>query len=161
MRPKHELAKGAPIVPIRGMISSDAPAILSILQESPEASLWSENGIQEAAADGMAWIAEQNGGVAGFLIGRVIADEFEILNMAVARAYRRRGIAGQLVREALECARMAGAKQAHLEVRASNEAAISLYWSYGFRQYGRRVRYYQYPLEDAYLFSVKLNSTPQ
>jgi ribosomal-protein-alanine N-acetyltransferase len=129
------------------MISSDAPNVLSILQESPEASLWPENGILESASHGMAWVAEQDGGVAGFLIGRVVADEFEILNMAVARAYRRRGIGGQLVRQALESSRMAGAKQAHLEVRASNEGAISLYMRYGFRQYGRRVGYYQFTVE--------------
>jgi ribosomal-protein-alanine N-acetyltransferase len=156
MRPGAESDKGSSIVVIRGMIAADAPAVLSILQESPEASLWSENGILESIIDGMAWVSEQDGRVAGFLIGRVVADEFEILNMGVAAAYRRRGIASRLVREALERARMAGAKKALLEVRASNEAAIHLYRRHGFQQYGQRLQYYQYPPEDAILFSVEM-----
>jgi len=156
MRPGAESEKGTSIVPIRGMISVDAPAVLSILQESPEASLWSENGVLESIIHGMAWIAEQDGRVAGFLIGRVVADEFEILNMGVAAACRRQGIASRLVREALERARMAGARNAHLEVRASNEAAISLYRRHGFQQQGRRDGYYQYPQEDALLFSMEM-----
>jgi [ribosomal protein S18]-alanine N-acetyltransferase len=151
-----ESEKVSPIVPIRGMISPDAPAVVSILQESPEASLWSENAILESILTGTAWIAEQDGRVAGFLIGRVVADEFEILNMGVAAAYRRRGIASRLVRDALERARMAGARNAHLEVRASNEPAISLYRRHGFQQCGRRDGYYQYSLEDALLFSVEI-----
>lgn len=154
-------AKNSSIVSIRAMTSSDAPAVVSILRESPEASLWAENSIVESANCGMAWVAEQDSNVAGFLIGRGVADEFEILNVAVAHAYRRRGIAGQLVRVALRCSRRAGAKRAYLEVRASNGAAIFLYSRHGFVQNGRRERYYQYPAEDALLFSVEMNSMQQ
>lgn len=158
-------AKGFSIIVIRGMISSDTPAVMSILRESPEASLWSEKSIFESAilgtSWGTSWVAEQDGCVAGFLIGRGVADEFEILNMAVARAQRRRGIAGQLVHEALLSARKAGAKRAYLEVRASNESAISLYARHGFTQSGRRERYYESPPEDALLFTVEMNSTQQ
>jgi ribosomal-protein-alanine N-acetyltransferase len=154
-------AKGSSIIVIRAMISSDVPAVVSILQESPEASLWSEKSIFGSAILGTSWIAEQDGCVAGFLIGRDVADEFEILNMAVARAHRRRGIAGQLVREALQSAGKQGAKRAYLEVRASNEAAISLYQRHGFTQSGRRERYYESPPEDALLFTVEMISTHQ
>jgi ribosomal-protein-alanine N-acetyltransferase len=157
MSSRGRSANGSSTCLIRGMISSDVPAVFSILQESPEASLWSEKSIGESSIHGMAWVAEQNGCVAGFLIGRAVADEFEILNMGVARAHRRRGIAGQLVQEALQCSRKAGARRAHLEVRASNQAAISLYKRYGFKRYGRRERYYQSPQEGAYLLSVEIN----
>jgi ribosomal-protein-alanine N-acetyltransferase len=156
MRPDGEPERVSSIVPIRGMISVDAPAVLSILQESPEATLWSENAILESIMHAVAWVAEQDGRVAGFLIGQVAADEFEILNIGVAAAYRRRGIASGLVREALKRARMGGARNAHLEVRASNEAAISLYRRHGFQQCGRRMQYYQYPREDAILLSVEM-----
>lgn len=154
-------AQGSSAILIRGMISSDAPAVMSILRESPEASFWSEKSIFESAVLGTSWVAEQDGCVAGFLIGRGVADEFEILNMAVARAQRRRGIAAQLVREALQRAGKAGAKRAYLEVRASNESAISLYARNGFTQSGRRERYYESPPEDALLFTVEMNSTQQ
>ena len=147
------------MIPIRRMIVSDGPAVLSILRESPEASLWSEEAIAESAVRGMAWVAEQDGVVAGFLIGRAVADEFEILNMAVSRAHRRRGIAGELVREALRCPQMAGARRAHLEVRASNQAAIALYVRHGFQPSGRRGQYYQHPAEDALLFTLEWKST--
>jgi ribosomal-protein-alanine N-acetyltransferase len=79
----------------------------------------------ESASQGIAWAAELDGCVAGILIGRVAADEFEILNLAVRQACRRRGVATQLVRAALDYARTAGATQTYLEVRASNEAAIA------------------------------------
>ena len=51
------------------MIPRDVPSVLSILRESPEASLWTENGILESAGAGMALVAEQEGAVAGFMIG--------------------------------------------------------------------------------------------
>ncbi|MBZ5645148.1 MAG: ribosomal protein S18-alanine N-acetyltransferase [Acidobacteriia bacterium] len=158
MGPGNELADERSAISVRAMIPSDVTSLLSILQESPEASLWTESGILEFAALGMALVAEQNGAVAGFLIGRAAADEFEILNMAVARAWRRRGIAGLLVTEALRRARTSGARRAHLEVRASNRAAIGLYERHGFAPSGRRGEYYQHPPEDALLFTVELRS---
>ena len=82
--------------------------------------------------------AELDGRVAGILIGRVAADEFEILNLAVGETSRRRGVATQLVSAALEFARTSGARQAYLEVRASNEGGIAFYTRLGFQVCGRR-----------------------
>jgi ribosomal-protein-alanine N-acetyltransferase len=148
-----------PAIPVRGMTSADVQAVLSILRESPETSQWSESSIQECAANGRAWVSEVHGAVAGFLIGRLVADEFEILNMAVARGHRRRGIAGELLRHSIQQARESGARRVHLEVRASNESAIRVYVRHSFSPGGRRVRYYQDPPEDALLFSLELEST--
>ncbi len=44
----------------------------------------------------------------------------------------------------------------HLEVRASNRAAIGLYNSFGFNESGRRQRYYSDPIEDAVLMTCDL-----
>jgi ribosomal-protein-alanine acetyltransferase len=96
----------------------------------------------------------------GFLIGRSAADEFEILNMAVAPAHRRSGIGARLVKEALAWLRTARVRRVYLEVRASNEAAISLYSRIGFRPCGRRARYYTSPVEDAILLSLEVNRPP-
>ena len=85
------------------------------------------------------------------MIGRLVADQFEILNLAVERDSRRRGIATQLVQAMLEDARGTTARQAFLEVRASNEGAIALYARLGFRVWGRRIKYYRNPREDALL----------
>ena len=128
--------------------------MLAILQESPEAAAWSrESFLQLASVEPAAWVAERDGSVAGFLIGRVAVGEFEILNMAVSRAYRGSGIGSKLLVFALEFSISVGSVRAYLEVRASNGPAISLYARHGFTECGRRTRYYREPDEDALLFS--------
>lgn len=146
-------AGALPAVTIREMISSDVSAVLSILQESAEASNWPHDSILESARSGIAWVAEQQGNVIGLLIGRGASDEFEILNLAVAKPHRRRGVATQLLAAMIPWLQKAGTRRAYLEVRASNEPAIALYVGHGFCQNGRRVRYYQNPVEDALVFS--------
>ena len=141
----------SPAVVVRRMSASDVSAALSILKESPEASMWSSESLLESVSAGLRLAAEVGGQVAGILIGRVAADEFEILNLAVAKVARRRGVATQLVSAALESARAGGARQVYLEVRASNEAAIALYSQFGFQVCGRRPNYYREPVEDAVL----------
>lgn len=145
--PGRELATAR----VRPMSPADAPAAHRILKESPEASMWSMESLQELASRGIALVVELDGSFAGILFGRIAADECEILNLAVGRAFRRRGAAKALVRAAIEHARGGGGKQVYLEVRASNHAAIALYESAGFRQYGRRPNYYREPVEDAVL----------
>ena len=138
-------------VRVRRMFASDGSAALSILQESAEASIWSRESLLESVSHGNSWAAEVDGCVAGILIGRVAADEFEILNLAVGRAFRRQGVATRLVSAALESARAVGVRQAYLEVRASNEGGIALYARLGFQACGRRPNYYRGPVEDAVL----------
>jgi len=138
-------------VTVRRMSASDISEALSILKESPEASMWSSESLLDSVSREIAWAAELEGRMTGILIGRAAADEFEILNLAVGRACRRRGVATKLVTAALEHAQSAGARRAFLEVRASNEGAIALYTRVGFRGCGRRLNYYRSPLEDAVL----------
>jgi ribosomal-protein-alanine N-acetyltransferase len=140
---------------VRGMSASDVSAVLSILEESLEASIWTRESLLDSANGGNAWVAELGGRVAGILVGRVAADEFEVLNLAVAKAQRRRGVATQLVKVALESARIAGARQAYLDVRASNKGGIALYEQLGFRVCGRRSNYYRDPIEDAILLVLQ------
>jgi ribosomal-protein-alanine N-acetyltransferase len=147
----------SPAVSVRRISASDVSAALSILEESPEASIWSRESLLESASQGIAWAAELDRRVAGILIGRVAADEFEILNLAVGKACRRRGVATQLVSAALEYARTAGVLQTYLEVRASNEGGIALYMRKGFRVCGRRPNYYRNPTEDAVLLVLHEN----
>jgi ribosomal-protein-alanine N-acetyltransferase len=148
---------------IRRMGAADVSAAFALLEESPEASIWSKEGLLETANRGEGWVAELATGaeqgsepdianrIAGILIGRVAADEFEILNLAVGKLWRRRGVASRLVLAAVEEAQETGALQTYLEVRASNSAAIDLYAQLGFRVCGRRENYYRDPGEDAVL----------
>ena len=78
----------------------------------------------------------------GFLIGRVIADEAELLTLAVALEARRQGTGNALTRDFLSAARAKGATQAFLEVAADNAGAIALYKDLGFTQTGLRKGYY-------------------
>lgn len=81
----------------------------------------------------------------GFLIGRVVADEAELLTLAVSPAARRHGTGRALVAGFLIEARSRGATQAFLEVAADNAAAIALYLQAEFTESGRRKRYYTAP----------------
>jgi ribosomal-protein-alanine N-acetyltransferase len=142
-------------VTVRRMTERDISAALAILEESPEAAIWSRASLLESASNGAAWAAEMEGRVVGILLGRVAADEFEILNLAVSKVHRRRGIATKLASTALEYSRAAGAQQSYLEVRASNEGAIALYAKMGFRVCGHRPNYYRDPVEDAVLLVLR------
>jgi [ribosomal protein S18]-alanine N-acetyltransferase len=80
---------------------------------------------------------------AGFILYRIVADEAEILTVAVARASRRRGIGGALLEEALRHAYREGAERTYLEVEDTNRAAIALYRRADFQETGRRAGYYR------------------
>jgi len=160
MAASSEASQSASVVAIRKLATSDVPAVFAILQESPEAAAWSQdNLLQLASADPAAWVAELNEVPVGFLIGRIAADEFEILNMAVHKAHRWKGIGSRLLDSALQFSRNAGCVRAYLEVRASNEPAIKLYARHGFTVCGRRALYYRDPVEDAVLLSLNLSGT--
>lgn len=94
-------------------------------------------------------VAETADGVAGYVVARDAADEGEILNLAVAPAWHHRGVGRALVARVLTALAGRGATQVFLEVRASNVAARALYEGEGFREVGRRARYYRRPVEDA------------
>jgi len=78
----------------------------------------------------------------GFALGRVAADEAELLTLAVAPHARRRGLGGRLVAlyEAEAAAR--GARISFLEVAADNLPARALYAACGYAEAGRRPGYY-------------------
>jgi ribosomal-protein-alanine N-acetyltransferase len=142
-------------VVVRAFEESDAAAVAAILGSSPEAAAWSLDSIRRLGGEGLdAWVAETGVGVAGFLVGRMAADEFEILNLAISPAHRRKGIASKLLEKALEMSRGRGSRQAFLEVRASNAAAIGLYRRHGFTECGRRKSYYSDPSEDCLILKT-------
>jgi ribosomal-protein-alanine N-acetyltransferase len=90
----------------------------------------------------------------GYLVFWVVLDEMHILNLAVHPGHRRRSIARRLMAEGLAQARTLGAELAWLEVRPSNLAALALYESFGFKEVGRRPRYYADTQEDALLLTL-------
>lgn len=97
-------------------------------------------------------------GYGGFWI---MVDEAHISTLAVAPAYRRRGVGELLLLTMIEEADRRGATAVTLEVRVSNLPAQRLYEKYGFTVQGRRVRYYSDNGEDAYIMTTpSLRSAP-
>ncbi len=78
----------------------------------------------------------------GFAMGRAVADEAELLTLAVDPAGRRQGLGRRLVAAFLAEARARNATRAFLEVVPDNDAAIALYRQAGFMPCGRRKGYY-------------------
>lgn len=78
----------------------------------------------------------------GFSLCRVVRDESELLSIGVAPGYRRRGVAGSLLRASMIRCRTLGARQMFLEVAVDNAEAQSLYAAHDFERVGVRPDYY-------------------
>jgi ribosomal-protein-alanine N-acetyltransferase len=78
----------------------------------------------------------------GMILGRVAADEAEILTLAVDPAQRRRGVGSALLSAAMAYAAELGAALMFLEVAVTNDAARALYAAHGFTRSGLRRHYY-------------------
>jgi len=85
----------------------------------------------------------------GYLIISRYVDAWHVMNIAVADEFRRRGIATRLMDRLFEITSGDGRRGYTLEVRVSNDAAIRLYESLGFKARGLRRGYYTDNREDA------------
>ena len=96
----------------------------------------------------------------GIVLFRVVADEAELLTLAVRPAERRRGAGRRLLTAVIDRAREAEARALFLEVGADNPPARALYEAMGFRVIGRRPAYYRRgdrPPADALIMRLTLN----
>ena len=151
---------------VRPLVTDDVAALLGIAARSPEAAQWWPADYQQVARKELdGWVAElpaaaqerEEKQLAGFLVSRTVADEMEILNLAVESSCRRRGVASRLLAAALARGRECGARRVSLEVRASNAGAFAFYQAFGFAQAGRRCGYYTDPPEDGLVFALQLS----
>lgn len=83
------------------------------------------------------------GDTRAFAMGRVIADEVELLTIATDPAHRRLGLGAARLADFHDAAAQRGATRSFLEVAADNTAAIALYLASGYAQDGRRPGYYR------------------
>jgi [ribosomal protein S18]-alanine N-acetyltransferase len=135
--------------------------MIRLERQCPTTSHWTEQQYLDllAARRGsptrLTLVAQENGSsaLAGFLVARHSAPEWELENIVVAPAVRRMGIGKQLMNTLLVQARQTNSDAILLEVRESNAAARRLYEELGFRETGRRKAYYTNPREDAVLYS--------
>ena len=112
---------------------------------------WSENVLRAEIENPLSlWIvALDDGQVVGYVGSQIVPDEADMMNLAVQDAYRRQGIARELVSKLLTRLKEMNVRSLTLEVRATNVPAIALYEALGFQEVGRRPGYYKKPKEDA------------
>ena len=103
---------------------------------------WSAQEFEAVLADALCFTLFES---QGFLVGRAVAGEAELLTLAVDPTARRVGLGAALVKRFLAEAKTRGAASAFLEVSAQNQAAISLYAQAGFAEVGLRRAYYAQP----------------
>jgi [ribosomal protein S18]-alanine N-acetyltransferase len=156
---KTRLPVCAEPVNVRLCREEDLPQVEEVLRISPEAAGWLAGSLRESfEREGPLFqVACQGPEIVGFICGRRVADEAEILDLAVRPERRRQGVGQKLVEAFLETGASEKWSRVHLEVRESNAAAIALYSRAGFQQTGRRPGYYQAPSEAALLMTHVLD----
>lgn len=106
------------------------------------ASRWSRDAFATALADPRCYFVSPSPPAMGFALGRVAADEVELLTLVVAPTDRRKGIGRNMLAQFEDAAIERGAAFAFLEVAADNAAARMLYEQAGWRSVGTRPAYY-------------------
>ena len=153
----------------RPMVSEDALAA-SYVEDHCFSAPWSERVYRETIEQEysfyMAAVLEEDDltGIPGEYAGQIVATcgavnilgEGDISNVAVLAPYRRQGLAGHLMELFLEEEKSRGVETFVLEVRASNEGAISLYTKFGFETVGCRRGFYEDPKEDALIMKLSV-----
>jgi ribosomal-protein-alanine N-acetyltransferase len=143
---------------VRRLLAEDLDALMAIGEEAPESASWSKASYRKFAEESgsLALVLETNGEICGFVVGRLVGDQAEVLNLAVGMKHRRKGDGTRLLGAALGEFSSGGGKSVYLEVRESNTGAISFYEKHGFAKTGLRKGYYRAPDEGAVTMEKKL-----
>ena len=96
--------------------------------------------------------------ITGYSLATVVKEEAEIISVGVLPRMRNMGIGVALISSLVETATKRGAQRLLLEVRLSNNPAIALYRSTGFKTVAVRRKYYRNPSEDALVMSRPLET---
>jgi ribosomal-protein-alanine N-acetyltransferase len=144
-------------VAVRPATSSEVAAILAIERQSPSAAHWTSEQYNNLLRNGVVLVSEEAGKLAGFICAKAVAGEWEIENVVVAPEFLRRGIASRLLSRLIQQARNAEASAILMEVRESNEPARRLYEKHDFREVGSRRAYYNDPVENAILYTLRFD----
>ena len=136
-----------PTAPITRLERAELAAVQAILEPSE---LHVDLEAELAREIALPWVIRSSGGlIAGFLLAWSVADELHLLELASHPEHRRRGFARALLGALIAHAREHKKRLLLLEVRCSNQGAITLYESAGFQKTGVRRGYYSDTGEDA------------
>jgi ribosomal-protein-alanine N-acetyltransferase len=136
-------AEGAP-APVVEADATDAVGIAALYAEALPPG-WPADELAECFGNANRAIlkATQGGCLCGFAILQIAAGEAEILAIAVAKEWRRRGCAASLMRAALNLCMSRFVSCIYLEVAESNRSARELYEKFGFLLISQRKNYYR------------------
>jgi ribosomal-protein-alanine N-acetyltransferase len=148
-------------IKVRRMRSADVDRVLSIAATLSTAPHWERSAYEAAVLDDsrrVMLVAEAGGLVLGFAVAAIVAPEGELESIAVAADSQRMGVAAKLLAELIAELGKLGVDTLNLEVRESNQPAITFYHRAGFFEIARRRDYYRDPIEDALLLRRAVNS---
>ena len=116
---------------------------------------WSEDGLKSELDNNFArfFVAFSEEKIAGYIGSHNVLGEVYITNVAVFPEFRRNGVGKALVEFLVNDMKAENAEFVTLEVRKSNQNAISLYEKCGFEKVGERRNFYEKPIEDAILMT--------
>ena len=137
---------------ISQMSENDIDDVVAIESEAYGKHHWSKSSFYDEMQNNLAkyYVAKtQTGELVGYAGTWHIIDEGHITTIAVKKSYQRRHIGEAIILAILQDCYKSNIKYLTLEVRASNNPAISLYEKYGFNSLGTRKGYYQDNNEDA------------
>ena len=146
---------------IEGMSYSDLPSVLAIEKRSFKTP-WNKQAFTEfmGEAGALYLVAKIDKQVVGYGIGWLGPKELHIGNLAVEEGRRRRGIGTLILKRLTKEAWKKGIQRMTLEVRVSNEPAISLYKKHEFREMAIRKGYYESENQDALVMMRQLDGSP-
>lgn len=139
---------------VRPMQEQDLPQVAAI-EKQCFTMPWSEKSFLDACKtpENIYLVCENEEGIAGYCGMWTVLGEGNITNVAVAEPYRQQSVGTALLQELERRGREKAVTVFFLEVRESNFAARKLYGKLGFRDIGRRKRFYERPEEDAIVMS--------
>jgi len=88
------------------------------------------------------WVYKCDEEIIAYVVLSIAAGEAHILTLVVHPEFQGQGYARKILHHALDIARERKAESVYLEVRPTNERAISIYHKAGFNEIGIRKGYY-------------------
>ena len=126
------------------LTNADIPA-LALLEKECFTDAWGENAWKEefSRADFFGYSIREEDTLIGYACGTSLFEESELLRIAVAPDFRKKGYGAVLLEALFQGAKKRGAEKMFLEVRENNAPARGLYEKNGFTQTRVRKRYYE------------------
>lgn len=125
---------------------------IALIEKEAFSDYWTENSIADTLTYdyNRVFLEFDENGIVGYIIANILADETELLRIAVKKEKQNQGIAGRLLQVYFEA--MPECKRFLLEVRAENASARHLYEKFGYREIATRKNYYKNPVDNAIIY---------